>query len=55
MEYLDICDSNGNLIGEKKPKKEVHEKGLWHRSAHIWIINSKKEIDFNNIIGYKIL
>lgn len=44
MEYLDICDNNGNLTGEKKPKKEVHAKGLWHRSVHIWIINSKSEV-----------
>ena len=44
MEYLDICDSDGNLIGERKSKKEVHEKGLWHRSVHIWIINSKGEV-----------
>ena len=44
MEYLDICDSEGNLIGERKLKKEVHEQGLWHRSVHVWIVNSKKEV-----------
>ena len=44
MEYLDICDRNGKSIGLKKSKKEAHEKGLWHRSVHIWVINSKKEV-----------
>ncbi|MFH1608992.1 MAG: NUDIX domain-containing protein [Patescibacteria group bacterium] len=44
MEYLDICDENGKLTGKKELKKEVHKQGLWHRSAHIWVINSKKEI-----------
>ena len=44
MEYLDICDSDGNLTGEKKTKKEAHKKGLWHRSIHVWIINSKDEV-----------
>ncbi len=44
MEYLDICDSEGNKLGFTKSKKEVHEQGLWHRSVHIWIVNSKREV-----------
>jgi len=44
MEYLDICDEEGNLTGIKVSKKEAHEKGLWHRSVHIWILNSKNEL-----------
>ena len=43
MEYLDILDKNGNKTGERKPRKEVHSKGYWHKGVHIWIINSKKE------------
>lgn len=33
MEYLDICDSEGNLIGKKELKTECHKQGLWHRSG----------------------
>ncbi|MDD5721068.1 MAG: NUDIX domain-containing protein [Candidatus Pacebacteria bacterium] len=44
MEYLDICDSEGNLTGQKELKTKVHELGLWHRSVHIWIVNSKGEL-----------
>ena len=44
MEYLDILDNNGNKTGEKKPRKEVHSRGYWHKGVHIWIINSKKEL-----------
>ena len=44
MEYIDICDSEGNLIGEKKIKEEVYKHGLWHKSAHVWVINSEKEV-----------
>lgn len=44
MEYLDILDRKGNKTGEKKPRKEVHSKGYWHKGVHIWIINSKKEL-----------
>lgn len=44
MEYLDICDSEGNLTGERVAKKIAHQDGLWHRSVHVWIINSNNEI-----------
>lgn len=44
MEYLGICDSEGNLTGEIKTKTEAHEQGLWHYSVHVWLINSKKEV-----------
>lgn len=44
MEYLDILDENGNKTGEVKLKKEVHDKGLWHRTVHVWFLNSKGEL-----------
>lgn len=44
MEYLDIYNSDGSLTGEKKSKKEAHEKGLLHKTVHIWFINSNKEV-----------
>jgi isopentenyldiphosphate isomerase len=43
-EIIDICDENNILTGIKKLKTQAHKIGLWHRSAHIWIYNSKKEI-----------
>jgi len=36
-----------NCVGEKigtVDKKIAHEKGLWHKSVHVWIINDKNEI-----------
>ena len=44
MEYLDICDSEGNLIGKKELKTECHKQGFWHRPVHVWVINSKGEV-----------
>lgn len=44
MEYLDVLDKNGNKIGEKKTRKEIHSKGYWHKGVHVWIINSNKEL-----------
>jgi isopentenyl-diphosphate Delta-isomerase len=43
-EVIDIYDENNNLTGIKESKNQAHKIGLWHRSAHIWIYNSKKEI-----------
>lgn len=34
----------GNFTGVSKPRQEVHEKGLWHKIACIFIINSKGEV-----------
>lgn len=44
MEYVDVLDKNGNKIGLTKTKPEVHKNGDWHRSSHIWVINSRKEL-----------
>lgn len=46
MEYLDVCDATGRLSGETVLKTQAHEKGIWHRSAHVWVANPKKGILF---------
>ena len=43
-EYVDILDGNGNPTGQTKLKSEVHRDGDWHKSVHIWVINSKNEL-----------
>ncbi len=43
-ELIDICDENNNLLGIRKMKSEAHWEGLWHRAAHTWIYNSRKEV-----------
>jgi isopentenyl-diphosphate Delta-isomerase len=43
-EYLDILDEEGMSINKKKTREEVHRKGYWHRTAHVWIINDKGEV-----------
>ena len=45
MEYIDIIDSKtGNNTGVIKSKLEVHKNGYWHRTIHVWFVNSKNEI-----------
>jgi len=43
-EHYDVLDDKGNKTGEALPRSEVHAKGLWHRAAHIWIMNGKGEL-----------
>lgn len=43
-ELIDIVDENDVLTGIQKMKSEAHTDGSWHRCAHIWIYNSKKEV-----------
>ena len=44
MEYIDVLDKQGNKTGESKPKPDIHRDGDWHRSVHVWVINSKGEL-----------
>ena len=41
MEYFDIVDENGIPTGRIVARKEAHEKGQPHRSAHVWITREK--------------
>lgn len=43
-EFLDIFDENNKSLNEKKERKIVHEKGLWHREIAVWILNEKNEL-----------
>ena len=40
MEYLDIVDENGQPTGETVSREEAHQKGIRHRTAHVWIVRN---------------
>jgi len=42
-ELLFVVDENNNEL-ESLPRHTVHQKGLWHRTAGIWVINKEKQI-----------
>lgn len=44
MELIDILDEKGEKTGQILSRKDVHSLGLWHKSVHIWILNSKGEL-----------
>ena len=43
-EQFDIYDQDNQPLGIVKSRSEVHAEGDWHRTIHIWIINSKNEL-----------
>ena len=43
-EYIDIITSEGNPTGESAPKSEIHQKGYYHNTAHIWFYTKSGEI-----------
>jgi isopentenyl-diphosphate Delta-isomerase len=43
-EPLDVLDPQGEPTGAIKPRGEVHRIGLWHRTVHVWIVNSKNQL-----------
>lgn len=43
-EMLDVLDKDGNKTGKSETRELVHKKGLWHRTVHVFMINSKHEV-----------
>lgn len=39
IEYLDIYDENGNLLG-KENRDIVHKNALWHKTVHCWLYDN---------------
>lgn len=44
MEYIDIYTEFGEKINQKEQKELAHEKGLYHKAVHVWILNNKGEL-----------
>lgn len=42
MELFDLYDRCGKRLNKTAERSDVHSKGLWHRSVHVWIISSGK-------------
>jgi isopentenyldiphosphate isomerase len=42
-ELMDVCDENNNIVG-RSMKSEILRRGLWHRTARVFVYNSKGEI-----------
>ena len=40
-EMLDIVDENGNPTGKTVEREYAHRNGVWHRTAHLWLLREK--------------
>ena len=40
-EWLDIVDEKGCPTGERVERVFAHGNGVWHRTAHLWILREK--------------
>ena len=45
-EQIDILDSDGKKTGMVCGRSEVHRRGLWHRTVHIWLFDECGRILF---------
>lgn len=45
-EMIDILDSAGNFTGKICSRTEIHQKGFWHRTVHIWAFDESGKILF---------
>ena len=43
-EYIDIVTKTGAPTGQSALKSEIHNKGYYHNTAHIWFYTDKGEI-----------
>ena len=40
-EFLDIADESGQPTGKTISRDEAHQKGVLHRTAHVWVVRIK--------------
>lgn len=41
---IDELDGAGEPTGRSFPRKQIHKRGLWHRTVHVWLLNSSKQL-----------
>ena len=44
MEYIDVLDENGNKKHIVRNKQLIYKMGDWHRTVHVWVLNSRNEL-----------
>lgn len=44
MEFIDVLDEDGKKLGIVRNRELVYKNGDWHRTVHVWLLNSKNEL-----------
>jgi isopentenyl-diphosphate Delta-isomerase len=53
VEHIDVLDRAGTPLHHIATRAEVHRKGLWHRTVHIWVLNRNNELLLQKRAGNK--
>ena len=43
-EFLEVYSPEGIKTGQKKSKSEIHRKGLFHSTVHVWIFTEEGNV-----------
>ncbi|HSX28563.1 MAG TPA: NUDIX domain-containing protein [Candidatus Saccharimonadales bacterium] len=43
-EQVDVLDEHGRATGRTASRAEAHERGLWHATSHVLVIDSLKKV-----------
>ncbi|TBN03018.1 NUDIX domain-containing protein [Hyunsoonleella flava] len=43
-EYIDVATKEGKLTGKRELKSIIHQKGLYHHTAHLWLYTEDRKI-----------
>ncbi len=54
-EFFEVLDEEGKKTGDVVSRADVHKKGLWHRAAHVYVVNSKGDVLLQRRLGNKSL
>ena len=54
-DYIDIVDQNGNPTGTSVLKSEIHAKGHFHNTAHLWLYTSEGHILLQQRAATKVI
>lgn len=44
MEFFDIYNEDGSTADYTASRDDAHRNGLWHKTVHIWIVNSQGRV-----------
>ena len=54
-EYIDIVTREGKPTGKSAPKSEIHSKGLYHHTVHLWLYTKSGEVLLSQRSASKII
>ena len=54
-EYIDIVTKEGKPTGTSAPKSEIHSKGYYHHTVHVWLYTKSGQILLSQRSACKII